>query len=408
MKNNNIINPVPGVFTFITSDGNDLRNLAATLNDQWSFYMVKRVGDDGQLAELEKTAEDINRSGVDRGTMAALESMNITPLNDHFPVNSYTLKRSRTNQKVALEEVKRSILTIAKDILDRFIKWVGDFLKGIPKLFKRKGKDSAAAEESAKRNFAKYKVLESTYRLRDKSDLEADEDHVERATAIKEGFTKYIDILSSDGRFIDSFRGAVSEIPNVVKYMDTTAQAISRINSDIFSREWSGDTEALISSVKDINPGKIGDFMKLFGNADSIQGAIDVSMEGLWEYAEEVVTFDPYNFEDIKHRIEFLNKEITPSTSAYFIDPSATQEMIESINLVDNVLGQIKNTLHNHVNILDRDRIDVVRGVVEKLTTAMNLAQFVGSLSVQFFDKSDDVLKKLFVYLHKSSVKIEE
>lgn len=55
-----IVKSVPGIFSFIGSDGRDLRDLAMELNDSWSMYIVKRNGDNARLSELEKTLEKLN------------------------------------------------------------------------------------------------------------------------------------------------------------------------------------------------------------------------------------------------------------------------------------------------------------------------------------------------------------
>lgn len=137
MDNEQIVKPVKEIFNFVAADGKDLRTMVMEINQIYSEYEVQRNNAEPLISELERLGADVKARGVDRETMAAVESF-AGPLNELYPVNSYTQRRSRTNVQVALEDIdgKRAgiiaaVLVAGAAFLYKLIKWVlGFFGKG--------------------------------------------------------------------------------------------------------------------------------------------------------------------------------------------------------------------------------------------------------------------------------------
>ncbi|WBF04857.1 hypothetical protein [Erwinia phage vB_Ea277G] len=143
MDNEQVVKPVKEIFNFIAADGKDLRTMVMEINQIYSEYEVQRNNAEPLISELERMSADVKARGVNRDTMAAVESF-AGPLNELYPVQSYTQRRSRTNMQVAIEDIdgKRAgiiaaVLVAGAAFLYKLIKWVLGFFG--------KGKDDAGA-----------------------------------------------------------------------------------------------------------------------------------------------------------------------------------------------------------------------------------------------------------------------
>lgn len=143
MDNQQIVKPVKEIFNFVAADGKDLRTMVMEINQVYSEYEVQRNNAEPLISELERMSADVKARGVNRDTMAAVESF-AGPLNELYPLNSYTQRRSRTNMQVAIEDIdgKRAgiiaaVLVAGAAFLYKLIKWVLGFFG--------KGKDDAGA-----------------------------------------------------------------------------------------------------------------------------------------------------------------------------------------------------------------------------------------------------------------------
>lgn len=391
MDNNNIVNPVPGVFTFVGSDGNDLRDLVLKLNDQWSFYMVKRVGDDAQLADLETTIKDIKDHGVDRGSMAAVESLNVMPLHPHYPVSSYTLKRSQTNQHVALEEVGKQILTKVKEIILSVVEWVKKQLSNLAGVFRRASKE--AREQQSEKLLTKVNGMPKLS-YRSKADLEGDEKVVAHVTAMESYFTQYTEHLLEPSPVLTNFGAVVKNLNPIFDYLDSTAKDLNKLVT------YSRSSESEVSEfVKALSVPTLDKFLAIFTKEADLKDRISATMSALRDQSEELVRISPYDFDEWEKRANYLTTLIDPSTSPFII-PDAEIERLEAVvktvdsalNFNDSVLGKLE----------EADRKDLVllwREAGEKLATALDALRMVSSLSIQLYDKSVQALKIIYVHL---------
>lgn len=130
MDNQQIVKPVKEIFNFIATDGKDLRTMVMEINQIYSEYEVQRTQSEPLISELGRLGADVKARGVNRDTMAAVESY-AGPLNPDYPLASYTERRSRTNVQVALEDIdgKRvgiiaAVLVAGAAFLYKIIKWV--------------------------------------------------------------------------------------------------------------------------------------------------------------------------------------------------------------------------------------------------------------------------------------------
>lgn len=376
-----IVNPVSGVFSFIGSDGRSLRDMAIELNEGHAMYIVKRNGDSGQLSELENTLEKIKSEGPDRQSMMALESMtDFGPLDEKYPASTYTLKPSRTNSAVAVEEVSSRILEVGKTMIKRLVELIRSAIKLVTErfpMFKSRREKMAAElkERESERTEAEYMTPE---------EISADPNLSAELAALKESFNAFAARLSDSGdrfpieyaRLVQSLDGFVRETTKEVEVLSNLVDAVS--NSKTV-------TEEDLRKVKpqdDYEIPTINKFASYLGNpADNNQDAVRTMNDWLVVSRDEPAKLDPLDLNDIQRRTRQLEKVLDPNSGPFIFPESLLNEMKSLTNSLstlsdkaDSVLLQPKRS-----NAAKESQSDL-RGLLSSITGAERLYRNVAQV----------------------------
>jgi hypothetical protein len=222
MDNEQVVKPVKEIFNFIAADGKDLRTMVMEINQIYSEYEVQRNNAQPLISELERMSADVKARGVDRETMAAVESF-AGPLNELYPVNSYTQRRSRTNMQVAIEDIdgKRAgivaaVLVAGAAFLYKLIKWVMKFFgKGEDDAGKLMGSATSGSASSRGSENIRNKVGDQVV----EKALTTEEQYKTLADGILEHYTGLTrELLNPNGLAADMF-GMLSDLSNYAKVL---------------------------------------------------------------------------------------------------------------------------------------------------------------------------------------------
>lgn len=228
-----IVKSVPGVFSFIGSDGRDLRELAMELNSNWAMYIVKRNGDNARLSELEKTLEKIKTEGIDRQSMTALESLSdFGPLDHRYPLSSYTLKPSMTNSNVAVEEVNHRIIGVAKNMVARLV----EFIKKIIQMIKEKLPSFVKRRERQKEAVDKRNNDPRPTEFMSTEEIKSDEELRAYAAAMDSAFNVVVSRLADPGdRLLTEYRHATNtfegDLKDMIQEIDRVIKVVDKLSS---------------------------------------------------------------------------------------------------------------------------------------------------------------------------------
>lgn len=391
-KDHTIVEPVPNVFTFVGQNGNDLRDVVMELNNQWSFYMVKRLGDDAQLDELNDKLGEIKEKGVDRGTMAAVESLNLGKLDDRYPVNSYTLKRSKTQQKVACEEVGKRILSVIRSAVEGMIKWVKERLSAVMNFFSKlmkKMKDEKRNEIIEK---IKHYGYDFTYRPED--ELKQDQKVTSHVEGMLEHYSKLDERVIHNQKMLSALTAAVRNPEPVFKHVDELLATFEKMAKAVTLGNPTTDFE-----IEPLKWQEFDQLVKPFNVEGSLKDqGLDV-MNILRSEAEESATFDPYDFKELTKTIQKLMLDLNVDTSPLlFSDDNIERlekmsvDVNKSLDVIDKLVDQVNSDYR------DQESVRHIRDLGIKLVEAFSTLQFIGGLSMEFAKRSENWLK--IIYLH--------
>lgn len=223
MDNQQIVKPVKEIFNFVAADGKDLRTMVMEINQIYSEYEVQRNNAEPLISELERMSADVKARGVNRDTMAAVESF-AGPLNELYPVQSYTQRRSRTNVQVALEDIdgKRAgiiaaVLVAGAAFLYKIIKWVmGFFGKGKDEEGKLMGGVTGGSASAKGSDNIRSQVGDQEV----EKVLTNEEQYKKLTDAVLEHYTGLTrELLNPNGLAADTF-GMLSDLSNYAKTLN--------------------------------------------------------------------------------------------------------------------------------------------------------------------------------------------
>lgn len=106
-----LVEPAPEVLTFVGPDGADLRTYLVELNRMYADNVVMRNKMVPVVQQLSKIQEQVATRGVNRDTMASMESFGLmvpeygVSFESSVPLMAYTERRSLTNQRPAMEAI---------------------------------------------------------------------------------------------------------------------------------------------------------------------------------------------------------------------------------------------------------------------------------------------------------------
>jgi len=394
-----IVDPKPGVFTFVGKDGDDLRDVVMSLNDQWSFYMVRRVGDDAQLEGLEKTLEDVEENGVDRSTMVAVESLGIGQLHDYYPSSTYTLRRSNTNKQVALEEVSTRIKETLKGIY-KFI--LGLLTKGLNYIKEK----ASAAKQKLKRDKAKTfdEMIKTGFNSSEylgTQEIKSDPKLSSEAEALEENYNELLDLLINSGSFSSSFNTLVE---NVSEFTDPLVKKIEAINQgirDIEAHNESAAYTAFTNIQKETPHASFSSFLYLLDVDKRLEGhkAVQEAQNKLTDLYSSQSTFNAYSLSRVHALVEKAIGKVGGETPMFVFDDEALDTALNAaIKQVDNireqegkVIASLGKDSQSTAKAL-RDALDVIYRDVATLTFIVNFAD-------QFFTIIGRYVRNASLYL---------
>ncbi|CAM8750694.1 hypothetical protein MOC16_gp021 [Klebsiella phage vB_KpM_FBKp24] len=399
-KNTKIVKPVPGVFTFIGEDGKNLRDIVMELNNQWSFYMVKRVGDDAQLDALNETLENVEKEGVDRSSMAAVEALNIAPLSDHYPVNSYTLKRSKTQQKVACEEIGKQIAQVVINAIKTAIKWVKEKMKSFVDFFTKTLDKQKRAETDE--FLKKIEEMGFNSKMRTKEEILHDPKLSPMAAAIEENYTVYAD-RAITSKETNAILGSLVKHPEpIVDYMEKTVTRLESLIKAVVTGKWDESHEIDVATVKPFKSEQLEKLLRLLnGNGDSLNDRLRQAMTTLAteqeEHSGKSLPYDVKPLTDVcKQAFENLKEDTSP-----FIYPESASERIITVSRRIHASLEAMDKLLEQAKYFERDRSAVykVREVSDNLFAALQSMQFITDVACDFYDENRRWLKRLYMFL---------
>lgn len=396
-----IVKPVPNVFTFVGDTGKDLRDIVIELNNQWSFYMVKRIGDDAQLDALNDTLSAVKEEGVDRDSMAAVESLRIQPLDSRYPVHSYTLKRSKTQQKVACEEIGKQILSVIKSTVTSMIKWIKERIAAVVKIFKDLLKSKSAAERDAL--LEKIEKFGTDFKYRDLSELQNDSKVTAHAENMKSHYTRFIDRVLNDDKTINALGALIKDPRPVFEYIDNTAEIVSTLLKDVIlgkSVSESKETPALHWPALDA-------FLKPFSTEGTLQNKTLEATAYFRDEQGEPADIDPFNFPELAKLVRKLMLNLTVGQSPYLFSDEDTDRVVSTAEKVNSMLDAV-DKLVDQVRSGDRDRESVrpVRDAAQRLSEGFSVLQMIGQFSDQFSKITEQWLK--IIYLQMVNCRVTE
>ncbi len=398
--NNQIVKPVPGVFTFVGEDGKNLRDIVMELNNQWSFYMVKRVGDDAQLEALEETLEDVEKNGVDRASMAAVEALNILPFPDHYPTNSYTLKRSKTQQNVACEEIIKQIGHSILSMIKRALKWVGEKIKAFGEFFNKAiGK---VKREETDAFLKKVDELGFQFKMRSKEEIVNDEKLSPIAAAINDNYSQYSARAITDTNLHKALGAFIRHPGKIVDYLETNVDRLEALVKAVVTGKWDEGheiTSAESTGFKSTDLEKI--FKLLNAEGDSTLEKIKSGYQTLADLKEVAVNndiaFDSTKIADLcKHAYDNLKVE---TSLLLFSDADGDRIIAVSKRVHASLSATEKLVEQSKYNDRDKTVVQQIRHVSEHVHECLTILQFVTDVSLDFYDDNRRWLKRLYIYM---------
>lgn len=314
-----IVKSVPGVFSFIGSDGRDLRELAMELNSNWSMYIVKRNGDNARLSELEKTLEKIKTEGIDRQSMTALESLSdFGPLDHRYPLSSYTLKPSMTNSTVAIEEVNHRIIGVAKNMVERLV----EFIKKIIQMIKEKLPSFRKRREHQKEAVEKRNAEPLPTEFKTPEEIKSDEDLQAYASAMRDSFNVLTSRLADSGdrlltEYSNDTRTFEGDLRDMLQEIDGVIKVIDRLYS---GAKVDGEKIKAAASGDEINIDGIDRFSAYLGTrTKSNRESIRAIGDWIAISKDEQHDLDVFDINKIRQIAERLGKLVTDERSPLII-----------------------------------------------------------------------------------------
>ncbi|ATA65349.1 hypothetical protein 2050HW_00014 [Serratia phage vB_SmaM_ 2050HW] len=377
-----IVKSVPGIFSFIGSDGRDLRDLAMELNDSWSMYIVKRNGDNARLSELEKTLEKIKREGADRQSMTALESMSdFGPLNPRYPLSSYTLKPSMTNSNVAVEEVSSRIVDVVKSMIKNLVEFIRKALKMIkehlPKFMNRRKQQAEKVTE----RMAEEKPTDFVA----KNEGEENDQLKELAGKVEGEFNQLLSHLTDSAdrmvveykRTTDSFHGylvdAIDELSDITQIIESL-----QANRNVTEKQIADVPEKSAYQINEINR-----FSSYLGTkVEDNREAMRAIRDWISTAEEKSERLDAYDFDRIKRMMHHLEELLTNDKGALFYSDrtvSALKELGDRLEDSASKMNDAADRMHPDANS-DwpdvRKLINSVAGINELHTRVIRFFEF--------------------------------
>lgn len=399
-KNTQIVKPVPGVFTFVGDDGKNLRDIVMELNNQWSFYMVKRVGDDAQLEALNETLEDVEASGVDRSSMAAVEALKVLPLDDHYPVNSYTLKRSNTQKQVACEEIAKQIGHVIINAIKTAIKWVSDKVSAFIKFFsdvmsKRKYEETDAF-------IKKIDEMGMDFNIRREEEIRKDPKLSAMAAAIEESYTVYADRSINGTTTINALGALIKNPKPLVDHMESVTDKLETLIKSIVTGKWNELDDLSGADVQSFKSQSLEALLKSLNvEGDSLTDRIRAGYQVLSHEQEEHTGLNiPYDTATTIKLCKQALENLRVDRSPFIYSEEATRRIVEVSSRVHSSLAAVTK-LVDQARYGERDRraVSVVRDVSDKLFESLQSLQFITDCATDFYDENRRWLKRLYMYL---------
>ncbi|UQT03156.1 hypothetical protein TOTORO_02930 [Serratia phage vB_SmaS-Totoro] len=314
-----IVRSVPGVFSFIGSDGRDLRELAMELNSNWAMYIVKRNGDNARLSELEKTLEKIKTEGIDRQSMTALESLSdFSPLDHRYPLSSYTLKPSMTNSNVAVEEVNHRIIGIAKNMVGRLV----EFIKKIIQMIKEKLPSFVKRRERQKEGVEKRNNDPRPTEFMSPEEIKSDEELRTYASAMDSAFNVVVSRLADPGdRLLTEYQRAThtfeGDLKDMIQELDRVNRVVDKLSS---GGNVSEEEVAAASSDDDIVIDGINRFSGYLGTrSNDNRQSIRAIKDWFTVSSEEHRSLDVMDVAKVQGIVDHLTKVLSASNSPLII-----------------------------------------------------------------------------------------
>lgn len=395
-----IVEPKPGVFTFVGKDGDSLRDVVMELNDQWSFYLVRRVGDDAQLKGLEKTLEEVDKNGVDRGTMVTVESMGLGQLNDLYPASSYTLKRSSTNRKVAMEEIGTRIKEVFINMYKRMLELIS---KGATYLKEK----CSAVKQKLKRDTAKDlgdKIVSAfnSAEFLTAAEIKQDPKLSATAAALEEHYSVLLNKLITEATFMQSFQTLVEDFGNLVnplaEKVDTVKMATQAIKD--------GNTAFNFSALKQIGvkplPNDFQMFLRQLNLDSSITETVPLitaAQNEVLHLATEVAPLDAYSLAKLNILVAQAARLVTGDHPKFVFDDATLEKALLS------VLSDVESLKKDEKAIFDALKDDVsntgslLRNALNSIYQDTMILRFIVDFADKFFSLVTTFIRNTSLFL---------
>lgn len=395
-----IVEPKPGVFTFVGKDGDSLRDVVMELNDQWSFYLVRRVGDDAQLKGLEKTLEDVEENGVDRGTMVTVESMGLGQLNDLYPASSYTLKRSNTNRKVAMEEISTRI----KDVLVKMYKHILALISKGAAYLKEK---CSAVKQKFKRDAAKdlgdkVIVTFNTSEYLTAAEIKQDPKLSANAAALEEHYSVLVNKLITEATFMQSFQTLVEDFDKLVNPLAEKVETVKQATTAIKT----GNTAFTFSALKEIEKKPLPNDFQLFLRQLSLDSSIKetaplitAAQNELLHLASEVAPLDPYSLAKLNMLVMQAARLVTGDHPKFVFDDTTLEKALLGVLSDVESLQKDEKAIFNALNDDVSNTGSLLRNALNSIYQDTMILRFVVDFADRFFTLVATFIRNTSLYL---------
>jgi hypothetical protein len=424
MSSNEIVSPGPEIFNFVGSDGKDLRTMVMEINQMYAEYSVQRNTQQPLMAELKRLRDDVETRGASRDTMAAVESFEMGPLNDRYPLHSYTQRRSRTNVKVALEEIDArqagilAALGVAGlAILYKVVKWVLSLFGKNEEMANAVGASAVHTDVQAA---AADKATPPSEKAAVAAAVKQNTKYTEAKAKLDEGvFNQLIQNILSPTGYAVALRGLLNGLPHYVNRVDSLIRAVEslehgsddivtgRNTSEGFAGDLKAATDQLLSDWDDIG--------KVYPELDRFLKDVKVTFQpGVGAYSNALGAFRQRCNAEAEQRVnqnmgveEYinLNREVIRCTGngsghlAAFDLPEGAERQLKALErsvekLSNNVTRLRGRSNAEHLDILQdiHKAMEYVREYSKVLSGVVSLAPWLLSKVMNFQKVVRDVV----------------
>lgn len=428
-----IVPAAPEVFNFVGSDGKDIRTLVLEINQLYSEHEVQRNTSGALTDELKKLRDDVEVRGINRESMATVESFGLGPLKARYPLNSYTERRSFTNSKIALEEIDvrrvgiiAGIIAAATAIIIKLVQWTRKLFGRNTELVNTVAANavsaeyqSKAAEEIATKVGGEMAVQKAT------TDQEKYRELIDRVTS---NYTLLmLDVIRPNGGLspaMGKLLGDIERFSSVTvrmadkaeKFVERFMKEIKRDDSGKVSSELLAEMDQFIRANRnpvDSYP-PLADFVKHLRIPEEIgrdQGVSGVINEIRNELKRRDET--PQTMSHTRHDLmKSLNREILKATGRgqgennyYYIPPT----VIKDLELIEKKMEMLERTMKNLINESTPVNVEYVAKLSDLIRTFSERGRLLGGIigisawtltRIQAFQK--DVWAVIALYLMQS------